>query len=149
MPSLRLLPDLEESIRQIPGVRAASVVTDAQAQPREVHVLAAPGKPAKQIVRDVVEHAAQVLPATLVALEGKDPREALAGAPAVDLEPAATDLAGPLSPATEPAAAAPDTEASPAPVEEESPEPPAPLVDLTARRLLVAGLRPIDDPPFP
>ena len=53
MPCLRLLPDLEESIRQIPGVRAASVVTDAQAQPREVHVLAAPGKPAKQIVRDV------------------------------------------------------------------------------------------------
>jgi hypothetical protein len=30
-----------------------SVVTDAQAQPTEVHVLAAPGKPAKQIVRDV------------------------------------------------------------------------------------------------
>jgi hypothetical protein len=53
MPSLRLLPDLEESIRQIPGVRAVSVVTDAQAQPKEVHVLAAPGKPAKQIVRDV------------------------------------------------------------------------------------------------
>jgi hypothetical protein len=53
MPTLRLLPDLEESIRQIPGVRAVSVVTDAQAQPREVHVLAAPGKPAKQIVRDV------------------------------------------------------------------------------------------------
>jgi hypothetical protein len=53
MPSLRLLPDLEESIRQIPGVRAASVVTDAQANPTEVHVLAAPGKPAKQVVRDV------------------------------------------------------------------------------------------------
>lgn len=53
MPSLRLLPDLEESIRQIPGVRAVSVVTDAQAEPREVHVLAAPGKPAKQVVRDV------------------------------------------------------------------------------------------------
>jgi hypothetical protein len=53
MPSLRLLPDLEESIRQIAGVRAVSVVTDAQAQPTEVHVLAAPGKPAKQIVRDV------------------------------------------------------------------------------------------------
>jgi hypothetical protein len=53
MPSLRLLPDLEESIRQIPGVRAASVVTDAQAHPTEVHVLAAPGKPAKQVVRDV------------------------------------------------------------------------------------------------
>lgn len=53
MPSLRLLPDLEESIRQIPGVRAVSVVTDAQANPTEVHVLAAPGKPAKQVVRDV------------------------------------------------------------------------------------------------
>lgn len=53
MPSLRLLPDLEESIRQIPGVRAVSVVTDAQARPTEVHVLAAPGKPAKQVVRDV------------------------------------------------------------------------------------------------
>jgi hypothetical protein len=53
MPSLRLLPDLEESIRQIPGVRAVSVVTDAGAQPTEVHVLAAPGKPAKQVVRDV------------------------------------------------------------------------------------------------
>lgn len=53
MPSLRLLPDLEESIRQIPGVRAVSVVTDAQAHPTEVHVLAAPGKPAKQVVRDV------------------------------------------------------------------------------------------------
>jgi hypothetical protein len=53
MPSLRLLPDLEVSIRQIPGVRAVSVVTDAGALPTEVHVLAAPGKPAKQIVRDV------------------------------------------------------------------------------------------------
>ena len=39
MPSLRLLPDLEESIRQIPGVRAVSVVTDGRAQPTEVHVL--------------------------------------------------------------------------------------------------------------
>ncbi len=53
MPSLRLLPDLEESIRQIPGVRAVSVVTDAQAHPTEIHVLASPGKPAKQVVRDV------------------------------------------------------------------------------------------------
>ncbi|HVQ18688.1 MAG TPA: hypothetical protein VMT27_06590 [Actinomycetes bacterium] len=53
MPALRLLPELEDAIRHIPGVRAASVVTDPQAQPTEVHVLAAPGKPAKQIVRDV------------------------------------------------------------------------------------------------
>lgn len=53
MPTLRLLPELEEAIRQIPGVRAASVVTNPQAQPTEVHVLASPGKAAKQVVRDV------------------------------------------------------------------------------------------------
>lgn len=53
MPTLRLLPELEDSLRQIPGVKAASVVTGPDAVPTEVHVLAAPGKPAKQIVRDV------------------------------------------------------------------------------------------------
>lgn len=53
MPTLRLLPELEEAIRQIPGVRAASVVTGPDAVPTEVHVLASPGKPAKQVVRDV------------------------------------------------------------------------------------------------
>jgi hypothetical protein len=53
MPTLRLLPELEEAIRQIPGVRAVSVVTSPEAEPTEVHVLASPGKPAKQLVRDV------------------------------------------------------------------------------------------------
>jgi hypothetical protein len=53
MPTLRLLPDLEDALRQIPGVRAVSVVTDPNARPTEVHVLASPGKPAKQVVRDV------------------------------------------------------------------------------------------------
>jgi hypothetical protein len=53
MPTLRLLPELEDAIRQIPGVRAASVVTSAKAEPTEVHVLASPGKAAKQVVRDV------------------------------------------------------------------------------------------------
>jgi hypothetical protein len=53
MPTLRLLPELEDSLRQLPGVKAASVVTGPDAVPTEVHVLAAPGKPAKQIVRDV------------------------------------------------------------------------------------------------
>lgn len=53
MPTLRLLPELEDSLRQIPGVKAASVVTGPDAVPTEVHVLASPGKPAKQIVRDV------------------------------------------------------------------------------------------------
>jgi hypothetical protein len=53
MPTLRLLPELEEALRQIPGVRAASVVTGPDAVPTEVHVLASPGKAAKQVVRDV------------------------------------------------------------------------------------------------
>ncbi len=53
MTALRLLPELEDSLRAIPGIRAASVVTSADAQPTEVHVLAQPGKPAKQVVRDV------------------------------------------------------------------------------------------------
>jgi len=53
MPTLRLLPQLEDSLRQIPGVRAASVVTGPDAVPTEIHVLAAPGKAAKQVVRDV------------------------------------------------------------------------------------------------
>ncbi|MGH3990581.1 MAG: hypothetical protein ACRDTZ_25180 [Pseudonocardiaceae bacterium] len=53
MPTLRLLPELEDALRQIPGVKAASVVTSPDAVPTEVHVLAAPGKAAKQVVRDV------------------------------------------------------------------------------------------------
>ena len=53
MPTLRLLPELEDSLRHIPGVKAASVVTGPDAVPTEVHVLAAPGKAAKQVVRDV------------------------------------------------------------------------------------------------
>lgn len=51
--TLRLLPDLEESLRQIPGIRAVSVVTGPDARPTEVHVLTTPGKPPKQVVRDV------------------------------------------------------------------------------------------------
>lgn len=53
MPTLRLLPELEDSLRQIPGIKAASVVTGPDAVPTEVHVLASPGKAAKQVVRDV------------------------------------------------------------------------------------------------
>lgn len=53
MPPLRLLPDLESAIRELPCVRASSVVTDPDATPVEVHVVATPGKQAKQIVRDV------------------------------------------------------------------------------------------------
>ncbi len=53
MTALRLLPELEDSLRAIPGIRAASVVTSADARPTEVHVLAVPGKAPKQVVRDV------------------------------------------------------------------------------------------------
>jgi hypothetical protein len=53
MPTLRLLPELEDALRHIQGVRAASVGTGPDAVPTEVHVLADPGKPAKQVVRDV------------------------------------------------------------------------------------------------
>src|SRR3954451_4900588 len=53
MPALRLLPELEDALRHIQGVKAASVVTGPDAVPTEVHVLAAPGKPGKQVVRDV------------------------------------------------------------------------------------------------
>jgi hypothetical protein len=51
--TLRLLPELEDSLRRLPGVTAASVVTGPDRMPTEIHVLALPGKPAKQIVRDV------------------------------------------------------------------------------------------------
>ncbi|MFL6180851.1 MAG: hypothetical protein ACJ73J_00940 [Actinomycetes bacterium] len=104
----------------------------------------------RQTVRDVVEHAAHVLPATLVALEGEERSQAApAGTGNADL-PVDAELAK-----ADPAAAeghdkpdAPGAGTSSV-AEEPDEEPPAPLVDLTARRLLVAGLRPIDDPPFP
>jgi len=43
---------LESAIRRIPGVEAARVVPKGD-NPIEIHVLAQPGKPAKQVVRDV------------------------------------------------------------------------------------------------
>jgi hypothetical protein len=53
MPILRLLPEFEEALRQIPGVRAVSVVTGPDAVPTEIHVVASHTKGAKQVVRDV------------------------------------------------------------------------------------------------
>jgi hypothetical protein len=53
MPALRLRPDLEEALSRIQGVTAASVITLADGQPTEIHVLASPARHAKQIVRDV------------------------------------------------------------------------------------------------
>ena len=53
MPTLRLLPEFEDELKRLPGIIAASVVTGPDAVPTEVHVLAEPGKAAKQVVRDV------------------------------------------------------------------------------------------------
>lgn len=46
------LADIEREICRLPDVTSVRIVGDGDA-PREVHVLARPGKPAKQIVRDV------------------------------------------------------------------------------------------------
>jgi hypothetical protein len=53
MTTLRLLPDLEAELVRLPGIRAASVVTDGAATPTEIHVLADQAKAPKQLVRDV------------------------------------------------------------------------------------------------
>lgn len=45
--------DLERELCRLPDVSAARIVTDRTDRPTEVHVLARPGKPAKQVARDV------------------------------------------------------------------------------------------------
>jgi hypothetical protein len=57
VPTLRLLPEFEDELKRLPGIIAASVVTGPNAVPTEVHVLAEPGKAAKQVVRDVQSYA--------------------------------------------------------------------------------------------
>lgn len=47
------LRDVERELCRLPDVTGARIVTDEVGRPTEVHVLARPGKPAKQIVRDV------------------------------------------------------------------------------------------------
>lgn len=45
--------ELERTLCRIPHVTRAHVVPDAADQVRELHIVATPGKPAKQLVRDV------------------------------------------------------------------------------------------------
>ena len=45
--------DLEAEICRLPYVTAVRVVTDSSGRPIEIHVIADPGKPAKQVVRDI------------------------------------------------------------------------------------------------
>jgi len=47
------LAGVERELCRIPEVRAARIVADSGGNPVEVHVLASPGKQAKQVVRDV------------------------------------------------------------------------------------------------
>jgi hypothetical protein len=97
MPTLRLLPELEDSLRQIPGITAASVVTGPDAVPTEVHVLASPGKPAKQVVRDVQSMALARYDIDIdhrivsVVLIGDDPHDGVATATGSD-DPAADEV---------------------------------------------------------
>ena len=42
----------EDIIKSLPGIETVRVITDG-GEPSEVHVLAQPGKPAKQLVRDI------------------------------------------------------------------------------------------------
>ncbi len=132
--------------RTLSDAVAAGMVTDELA--RELRWLQ------RESMRDVVTHAANVLPAALVALDATSHAQELHEYP-VDQRPAADDPVTPTSqtstvPASESEFDNPDTTADeiaddqdPDAIHESAP------VDLTARRLLVAGLRAIPDSPFP
>lgn len=45
--------EVERDLRRIPEVRAARIVADSTGSPVEVHIVAVPGKAAKQLARDV------------------------------------------------------------------------------------------------
>lgn len=47
------LHDVEQELCRLPDISAARIVADSGGRPTEIHVLANPGKPAKQIVRDI------------------------------------------------------------------------------------------------
>jgi hypothetical protein len=89
----------------------------------------------RETVRDVIAHASAVLPATLVRLEGSTTE-------VVDLPPESGAQAEAAGTMTEPVVLDRVDDPAPPPVTDTP-------VDLTARRLLVAGLRPIPDQPFP
>lgn len=96
---LRLRPDLEASLRRLPGVRAARVVTTAAGQPTEIHLLAGNDKAAKQLVRDVQSLALAEFDLELdhrivsvVQLDEADDRADAAGAPARGVRPVVTGI---------------------------------------------------------
>jgi hypothetical protein len=113
----------------------------------------------RQSLRELVDHAERVLPATIVALEDALGPEQQPQAPLDDsTEPVApSDVAETVEPVAPPAppevSAEPNPPAAPYERVRDAERPPddaaSPTVDLTARRLLVAGLRTIEERPFP
>lgn len=47
------LAEVEQELCRLPDISAARIVADPTGRPTEIHVLASPGKPAKQVVRDI------------------------------------------------------------------------------------------------
>lgn len=47
------LHEVEQELCRLPDISAARIVADHTGRPTEIHVLANPGKPAKQVVRDI------------------------------------------------------------------------------------------------
>jgi hypothetical protein len=107
----------------------------------------------RQSLHELVAHAEHVLPATLVALEGTQEGGADLASPDEELQPDTPELpaADPPPPASPFETAPPPAPAPTAPVADwaAAPTEPTPPIDLTSRRLLVAGLRPIAHPPLP
>lgn len=95
--TLRLLPELEERLRQLTGVRAVRVVTGPDRKPIEIHVLAARDKAPKQVVRDVQSLAMAEFDleidhriVSVVQLDGPDGDDVSSAAP-VDVQPVAVN----------------------------------------------------------
>lgn len=132
--------------RTLSDAVAAGMLTDELA--RELRWLQ------RESLRDVVTHAANVLPAALVALDATSHAHEL-DEYSVDQRPAAGDPGTPTTqtstvPASESEVDSPDTSTAEF-TDDQDPDATheSPPVDLTARRLLVAGLRAIPDSPFP
>ncbi|MFN8036925.1 MAG: hypothetical protein U0V73_13400 [Acidimicrobiia bacterium] len=53
VPELLDLHEVEQELCRLPDISAARIVADHTGRPTEIHVLANPGKPAKQVVRDI------------------------------------------------------------------------------------------------
>jgi hypothetical protein len=98
------LASVERELCRIPEVRAARIVADDDGMPVEVHVLAAPGKQPKQLIRDVQSVALAArgidLDQRIVSVVQLDDRNGTAPEPMTmdDEEPTAAAPPAPLAP---------------------------------------------------